>query len=44
MAPETLSEQTGVDYVLADVYAFGIILWELLTRCEPGPIISRSEL
>jgi serine/threonine protein kinase len=44
MAPETLSEQTGVDYVLADVYAFGIILWELLTRYQPGPIFCRSEL
>jgi serine/threonine protein kinase len=35
MAPEVLSESPDVDYVLADVYSFGVILWELLTRQEP---------
>jgi serine/threonine protein kinase len=35
MAPEVLNEAMDVDYMLADVYAFGIIMWELLTRQQP---------
>jgi serine/threonine protein kinase len=34
-APEILNEAHDVDLILADVYAFGIILWELLTREQP---------
>jgi class 3 adenylate cyclase len=34
-APEILAEANGVDFILTDVYAFGIILWELLTRDMP---------
>ncbi len=35
MAPEVLNEAHEIDFMLADVYAFGIILWELLTREQP---------
>jgi serine/threonine protein kinase len=34
MAPEILNEEP-VDYMLADIYSFGIILWELATRQQP---------
>lgn len=34
-APEILNDSSNVDHILADVYSFGIILWELFTRFKP---------
>jgi serine/threonine protein kinase len=35
MAPEVLAEQSNVDWMTADVYSYGIIIWEVITRCQP---------
>ncbi|AVK76566.1 serine-threonine kinase [Pandoravirus neocaledonia] len=35
LAPEVLEDTADVDYMQADVYAFGIVLWEMATRSEP---------
>jgi len=35
MSPEVLEEKDQIDYCLADVYSFGIIMWEVLTRDVP---------
>jgi serine/threonine protein kinase len=35
MAPELLAELNDVDYSVADVYSYGVILWEVLTRLQP---------
>jgi serine/threonine protein kinase len=53
-APEVLNECHDVDYILADVYSFGIIMWEILTREQPysgmryadyrAPLSSRCQL
>jgi serine/threonine protein kinase len=34
-APELINQSPCVDLALADVYSFGVILWELLTRQQP---------
>jgi serine/threonine protein kinase len=31
-APEVLSETPGLDFEAADVFSFGIVLWEVITR------------
>jgi serine/threonine protein kinase len=35
MAPEVLEDKSDVDHSLGDVYSFGIIMWEVLTRDQP---------
>ena len=34
-APEILNEAMDIDFMVADIYSFGIILWELMTRQQP---------
>lgn len=37
MAPEVLDGTTGMNveaFLVVDVYALGLILWELLSRCS----------
>jgi serine/threonine protein kinase len=31
-APEVLSEMHGIDLEAADIYSFGIVLWEVISR------------
>jgi serine/threonine protein kinase len=35
MAPEVLEDKADVDHSLGDVYSFGIIMWEVLSRDQP---------
>ncbi len=34
-APEILTEEEDVNYILSDVYSFGIVLWEIVSREDP---------
>ena len=34
-APEVLAEQPAVDYMLADIFSFGVVLFEIATRRNP---------
>ncbi|BBI30403.1 Ser/Thr protein kinase [Acanthamoeba castellanii medusavirus] len=42
MAPEVLNESPNADASLADVYSFGIVLWEILTREKPYAHLGES--
>jgi serine/threonine protein kinase len=43
LAPEALGDTRHVDSSV-DVYAFGILMWELLTGCPPYMLLSHEDI
>jgi len=43
-APEVLEDQENVDYSLADVYSFGVIMWEMVSRRDPYTDLSPAQI
>ncbi|XP_012696194.2 bone morphogenetic protein receptor, type IBb [Clupea harengus] len=48
MAPEVLDESLNRNhfqsYIMADMYSFGLILWEMVRRCVSGGIVEEYQL
>ncbi|ELR14073.1 protein kinase domain containing protein [Acanthamoeba castellanii str. Neff] len=43
-APEVLAEQPAVDYMLADIFSFGVVLFEIVTRRNPYEHLSAAAI
>jgi len=44
MAPELLAEYDKVDYMMSDIYSFGIVMWEVLTRSHPYAGLTQAQI
>ncbi|XP_059677518.1 bone morphogenetic protein receptor type-1A isoform X4 [Gavia stellata] len=48
MAPEVLDESLNKNhfqpYIMADIYSFGLIIWEMARRCVTGGIVEEYQL
>ncbi|XP_072534492.1 bone morphogenetic protein receptor, type IAa isoform X2 [Salminus brasiliensis] len=48
MAPEVLDETLNKNhfqaYIMADIYSYGLVIWEMARRCVTGGIVEESQL